>query len=354
MSGIIRALSAISSIPALLGGAPPVVLGPVQFSGIEVPARIPFGGQQRLAVHKLPGGARVIDAMGRDDADLAWSGYLEGPFAADRAIEIDQLRVAGQPITLSWDALSFTVVVMEFTPDYQRVNWIPYSIRCVVVTDNAAQSTQSPVPLANLLGSSVAGAIQSITNGIQTVSNTIQQVAGIGEEVLQRVSAFSPILSLVGVNISGPLAQASSLLGDAYEASGVLTDVANIPTGVSNFISSIQTAGSQVMSAFSAGETAVSQVASAASAVGHGGIVSSVSDYFSALLGASTIANTTQAAASLNVAGKAAVLSSGTGLGAAGVLNSIQESGGTVPTGQFSAGGYTFGPEFVVPISQGP
>ncbi len=41
-----------------------VVLGSVQFTDLEIPAEIPFGGAQRLVVHELwVGGTRVVDAM---------------------------------------------------------------------------------------------------------------------------------------------------------------------------------------------------------------------------------------------------------------------------------------------------
>jgi hypothetical protein len=53
-----------------------LVLGPVAFSDFEDPERIRFGGAQRLAVHKLPGGARVIDALGPDDTEIGWSGIF--------------------------------------------------------------------------------------------------------------------------------------------------------------------------------------------------------------------------------------------------------------------------------------
>ena len=119
MSGLLGQLAG-----ALTGGAPPVVLGPVTFTDLETPEKIPFGGKQMLAVHKLPGGMRVIDSMGRDDMDIGWSGILEGPLATPRALQIDQLRIQGLPITLTWDVLSWTVVVSDFVADYVHRNWI--------------------------------------------------------------------------------------------------------------------------------------------------------------------------------------------------------------------------------------
>lgn len=48
-----------------------LTLGPVLFQDFEVPEKISVGGEHSLVVHKLVGRARVVDAMGRDDAAKA-------------------------------------------------------------------------------------------------------------------------------------------------------------------------------------------------------------------------------------------------------------------------------------------
>jgi hypothetical protein len=40
-----------------------LLIGPVLLEAFELPARVAWGGRQRLAVHRLPGGRRVIDAL---------------------------------------------------------------------------------------------------------------------------------------------------------------------------------------------------------------------------------------------------------------------------------------------------
>ena len=115
-----------------------LTLGPVAFAGFELPSSITLGGKQRLAIHKLPGGIRIIDAMGPDPADLGWSGIFTGPDAADRARILDTLRIAGLQLLLSWDAFLYTVVVENFEADYRSPWWIPYRLSCAVVRDEAA------------------------------------------------------------------------------------------------------------------------------------------------------------------------------------------------------------------------
>jgi len=114
-----------------------LTLGPLTLEGFEVPSRVRFGGAQALAVHKLPGGVRVIDAMGRDDADLVWSGYFAGPSAGSRARLLDALRVAGAALPLSWDAFCYSVIISTADLDYQNPWWIGYRITCKVVADQA-------------------------------------------------------------------------------------------------------------------------------------------------------------------------------------------------------------------------
>jgi hypothetical protein len=125
-----------------------VWLGPLALRGFEVPDGILWGGRQRLAVHRLPGGARVIDAMGRDDAAISWSGAFSGPDAGPRARLADLLRAEGGAWPLAWDGFFFTVVVSAFRAEYAAANWIPYRIACTVLRDEAAGLVEDGLALA--------------------------------------------------------------------------------------------------------------------------------------------------------------------------------------------------------------
>ncbi len=135
-----------------------LILGPVAFEAFEVPAHIGFGGHQRIVVHTLPGGARIIDAMGPDDAPITWTGAFSGPDATLRARLLDTLRSEGSVWTLAWDAFSFSVVVAEFHAQYERSNWIPYRISCTVLVDDAAALVQAVVSAAGLALGDLAAA----------------------------------------------------------------------------------------------------------------------------------------------------------------------------------------------------
>lgn len=123
-----------------------VTLEGIAFDGFEVPEAMPFGGDQALAVHKLIGGQRVIDAMGRDDAPIEWTARFIGSDAVSRAKAIDAIRIGGAAVSLTWSSFSYTVVVKSFRPMYHAENWLDYSLTCEVVSDDASPSASSETP----------------------------------------------------------------------------------------------------------------------------------------------------------------------------------------------------------------
>lgn len=234
MSGFLGDIqSAASFVSTLLGGSPPVVLGSVTFAELEVPEKALFGGRHQLHIHKLPGGARVIDAMGRDDLDIAWSGILEGPFASQRALEIDQLRVSGQQIALSWDLLSWTVVVSDFVAHYMRRNWIPYEIKCVVVKDNAAKTQTFHLP--GVLGD-IQSDINSALTTVMPIVNTVSSALGVVQSLMPIVGILAPG-SRAFLSLSEGIASAQGAIGDVISISnGSLGSIISGGVGIAGIL----------------------------------------------------------------------------------------------------------------------
>ncbi len=112
-----------------------LTLGPIVFGSFEVPQSITLGGRQRLTVHQLPGGGRVVDAMGADDGELSWSGILSGPEAPARARALDRLRRGGLAWPLAWDGWRFTVIISRFEADSAEPFWMPYRLSTCVVAE---------------------------------------------------------------------------------------------------------------------------------------------------------------------------------------------------------------------------
>ncbi|CCD29938.1 putative phage protein [Candidatus Glomeribacter gigasporarum BEG34] len=115
-----------------------LTLGDFTFTRHEIPEKIQIGGEQKLAVHVLVGGQKIIDALGRADARLEWSGFLLGPHARERFRSLDALRIAGQPITLAWGEFAYRVVIQSFTAEYERETQLRYRIVCEVLEDTSA------------------------------------------------------------------------------------------------------------------------------------------------------------------------------------------------------------------------
>lgn len=141
-------------------------LGDFVFAELEIPASLPFGGEQALVVHRLVGGTKVVDAMGASPRAVSWSGMFLGQTAADRARYLDTLRVQGLPLDLTWSSFKYQVVVRSFEADFHRGYEIPYSITCEVVKD-------STTPVTTLAASDVDRAITEDSSAASDLSDDI-------------------------------------------------------------------------------------------------------------------------------------------------------------------------------------
>ena len=192
-------------------------LGPLALQGFELPEGITWGGRQHLAVHHLPGGARVIDALGRDDAPITWRGVFAGEDAATRARLVDLVRADGSVWPLSWAGFFYSVVVSVFQADFARPNWIPYRIACTVLRDEAEAVVAAGLGLtADALGDLAAAA------GFGAV-DLAGPLAALGDPAATRFGTASygvATLALEGAAgaIDGGLAVAGAALGAASPA----------------------------------------------------------------------------------------------------------------------------------------
>jgi hypothetical protein len=191
-----------------------LTLGPILFADFEIPDKISgIGGKQMLAVHKLPGGSRIVDAMGRDDAPLKWSARFRGSDAETRARLADFLRVQGQPIELAWSRFRYTVVIDEFEADYEQPFEIPYSITCLVVQDETSPLLTALLGLDAAIGSDLNNVIQigaalnvpginTAIAGVSSATSTVSTFEGASSQTVSVVQeAITTALSAVNGNI---------------------------------------------------------------------------------------------------------------------------------------------------------
>jgi hypothetical protein len=167
-----------------------LLLGPVVFQEFEVPSGINFGGRQRLALHRLPGGARIIDALGRDDAQIAFSGIFSGSDATLRARSLDELRASGLTLPLTWDVFFYTVVISDFHADYRNNWWIPYRITCTVLRDEASALVLPLVSLATAALADIGNAASDALNAGFDLS-PLQAALGAPGATLRGTAAYS-------------------------------------------------------------------------------------------------------------------------------------------------------------------
>ena len=213
-------------------------LGDFVFQGFEMPESIPFGGTQRLAVHRLIGGGKVIDAMGRDDEPVRWHGWFRGLDATQRARYLDNLRVDGRPLKLTWHEFSYRVVVRSFHADFQRFHQIPYQIECEVLENLTQPVTALASPgIDSVFGADLA-ALQNLVNmiadnplvkAVESVTAAMSQIpglSGVSREILNKVivplqTAQDRVNVLIGATNS--VLQAGAILGGVVSGGGAST-----------------------------------------------------------------------------------------------------------------------------------
>lgn len=202
-----------------------LVLGNITFQELEIPANISWGGEQMLAVHKLVGGKRTIDAMGRDDKPLTWTGLFFGPNATARAAALDAMRISGLPQTLSWGNRNYTVVVRSFDPDYHRAFEIPYSITCEVDSDNVTPTADPSATSTDNAINDDLGTAEALTTLLkaQAQAAQAQAIAALQSLMSQVATAISAVNSFVGAPPSVIASVLTPLVAAQIAVEGILT-----------------------------------------------------------------------------------------------------------------------------------
>ena len=136
----------------------PIRIGSISLRGFEVPTSVSFGGKQRLVVHKLSDGRRIVEPLGPDDDDLTFRGIFTGRSAVTDARAFDELRLSGETVWLSWGTFGQRVIVKIFRAKFQSPWWIPYQLVCTKV-DQPQFGIPFGIIAAALLPSDIASTI---------------------------------------------------------------------------------------------------------------------------------------------------------------------------------------------------
>jgi hypothetical protein len=124
----------------------PVQIADLTAWGFANPETMPWGGAQRVGVHQLPAGVRIIDSLGPDDSDITWKGMFlteapGDPDAVEAARYIDYLRKLGGAVTLTWDVFQYKVIIEHFKASYEFPTRVSFEILCKVVEDQTQPVT---------------------------------------------------------------------------------------------------------------------------------------------------------------------------------------------------------------------
>lgn len=174
-------------------GQPGITLGDFNFSNRSSsgglsggnPEQVKFGLKEQIVIHKMIGGARILDMLGDDPEDISWSGFFLGPDAVELAQALYALQQGKELLDLTFGLYNASVVISQLDLVYKKAFWVDYSITCIVV-DQAVGGALGDVGAAVIdvnagAGDPVILAANLALNQINTVFDAAQGVLnGIG------------------------------------------------------------------------------------------------------------------------------------------------------------------------------
>jgi hypothetical protein len=181
----------------------------------------------------MVGGARTIDAMGRDDADIAWQGIFLSSDASHRADSLDQLRVAGEPLQLQFMGRQYSVLIAKFRATHRRVNYVPYQITCTVLTDDTDYAANTTPTLLGQLTNDLNTALGiDVGAALTQAQTTLSAVA----PIIAPLTALVPGSAAANSVLTG-LSTTQNLLGAAQTAaSGNIAGITTLGLAASNLL----------------------------------------------------------------------------------------------------------------------
>jgi len=239
LSAFTTGSNVVNAIKTLAFGASgAVVLGPFSFDGFEVPEYVTVGGTQKMTVHTLPGGERVVDLLGSDEKDIEWSGTMIDGNPARRARQLDQMRADGKPLTLTWGTFLYTVLLKSFEAE-THYSLIRYRISCLVLRNDATAPKVVDPSLTNTVAGDLLSAVNSATDAIAPVLVRAQAVVG----ALGPLIPGSKALAMAGVYLG--VAQGAVTTAQTTAASGfsLVTGATGIVNGSTSLLAATGAAG---------------------------------------------------------------------------------------------------------------
>jgi len=121
-------------------------LGSIEFGIDDLPEEITLGGEHVLAVRRFPGGGLDVQPLGAYDDSIQWEGTLMYDDALGRAMDLDDIRIRGEAVTLTVGRIIKPVIVTHFTYRYQNDSRVPYTIQLQPLTAHSSNITVNGLP----------------------------------------------------------------------------------------------------------------------------------------------------------------------------------------------------------------
>lgn len=221
-------LEAVRTLGSLFTGTGPISLGDFDFTRFEVPEIVTHGTRQKLETHTMPGGRRVIDAMGPEELPITWNGRLIGVNAGLRARQLKAMCQRGRRLVLRWGINRMDVVIQEASFEDLRREFINYKIECVALN---VQSAPGKPGLLESVTADIGAAIGvDLPATLSDVSSTIAAVRPLAQGLVTLTGG-----SKAAQGILGGLNTASTAVAGAYQVStgqlaGIATTMSTITT----------------------------------------------------------------------------------------------------------------------------
>lgn len=209
-----------------------LIVGDVEFTGLEVPESVTIGAKQRTVVHRLVGGRRVVDVLGLDYKNIGWSGWMTGATAGDRVTELEALRDAGQPLTFNMDGYYFSVIIEEFEARFEHVYRRNYYIDLLVVSRLDAPITANALAgtLDALINSDVGEALglssvidsSAVNTSINAVKDAVSQVQGFANATIETVQTVVRPLVAAQAVVQSVISQVGASVNDITTLGGLI------------------------------------------------------------------------------------------------------------------------------------
>lgn len=210
-------LNALNSVAQGLNlSASRLILGGFEFVDFEIPESLVIPGRQKTVTHQLIGGKRIIDVLGVEYDPITWNGIFTGSNTQARVSALEQMRDAGEVVTLTLDGYSFDVVITNFVTTYQFVYRRPYQIEVAVLqrNDSPLQVDALTGALNALINSDIGQAlglssiidVQSVTDAVKTVQDAVNAVSDFATATVETIqTVVRPIIAaqqIIQTNIS--------------------------------------------------------------------------------------------------------------------------------------------------------